>query len=197
MRSRQRWRGSLVHLTSPIDCAPSDITITITSGDAEIQSYNTLTGNPTSANACRGASVNGVYTDTLNPGQTVRFRVQSPTGIDFTLEASSTFAPGQPDCDGNGIPDACDIAGNPGLDCNGNGRPDSCDITDGTSEDCDSDGIPDECDASDDCPPPNDDRTDALPVGPGACLCSTRRGPSSRATERSRWASRDLAWCVG
>jgi hypothetical protein len=154
--------------TSPIDCSPADIMIMITSGDAEIQSYNSLTGNPTSSADCRGASTNGVYLDTLNPGQTIRFRVQSATGNDFTLVTSSDFATGQTDCDGNGIPDACDIAANPGLDCNGNGRPDSCDIADGTSQDCDSDGIPDECDPSDDCPPPNDDRANALAITPGS-----------------------------
>ncbi len=52
-----------------------------------------------------------------------------------------TSNPGQEDCDGDGIGDAC--AGEP--DCNGNGIPDSCDITDGTSDDLDLDGIPDEC----------------------------------------------------
>ncbi len=54
------------------------------------------------------------------------------------------------DCNGNGIPDECDIAdcppGDPSCaDCNGNGIPDGCDIADGTSLDADGDGIPDEC----------------------------------------------------
>jgi Right handed beta helix region len=44
------------------------------------------------------------------------------------------------DCDGTGVPDVCE-----GLDCNGNGLPDACDITQGLSEDCDEDGIPDDC----------------------------------------------------
>jgi hypothetical protein len=43
------------------------------------------------------------------------------------------------DCDGNGVPDECD------PDCNGNGIPDGCDILDGTSQDCNGDGTPDEC----------------------------------------------------
>ncbi len=30
-------------------------------------------------------------------------------------------------------------------DCNGNGVPDDCDIADGTSEDCNVNGVPDEC----------------------------------------------------
>ncbi len=51
---------------------------------------------------------------------------------------------GTPDCNGNGVNDACDIvAGAP--DCQPNGIPDSCDITAGTSLDCQPDGTPDEC----------------------------------------------------
>ncbi|MCH8148155.1 MAG: S8 family serine peptidase, partial [Planctomycetes bacterium] len=34
----------------------------------------------------------------------------------------------------------------PGNDCNGNQLPDECDIADGRSQDCDENGIPDECD---------------------------------------------------
>ena len=79
------------------------------------------------------------------------------------------------DCNGNGIPDHCDILSGfsndcnenfvpdecepdcdgDGLpdscesDCNKNGVPDDCDIADGTSDDCNGNGIPDECDVSD------------------------------------------------
>ncbi len=35
------------------------------------------------------------------------------------------------------------------LDCNGNGVPDECDIRDGTSPDCNANGVPDECEFSD------------------------------------------------
>lgn len=48
-----------------------------------------------------------------------------------------------PDCDGNGVPDECDIAA--GLDCNSNLVPDACDIANGTSLDGNQNGIPDEC----------------------------------------------------
>ncbi len=61
------------------------------------------------------------------------------------------------DCNGNGVPDQCDI--DAGLfedvdgngvpdqceDCNMNGVPDGVDIADGVSEDCGGDGVPDEC----------------------------------------------------
>jgi hypothetical protein len=62
------------------------------------------------------------------------------------------------DCDGNGQPDVCQLAendcdGNGVLDscdpdCNGNGIPDACDISAGTSADCQEDGTPDECQIS-------------------------------------------------
>jgi len=54
------------------------------------------------------------------------------------------------DCNGNGIPDDCDIAncdGSAGCsDCNGNGIPDGCDIASGAAADCDGNEVPDSCD---------------------------------------------------
>ncbi len=62
------------------------------------------------------------------------------------------------DCNGNGIPDACDIANGTSLDCNfndvpdgcepdcnGNAIPDTCDIAFGGLIDCTGNGIPDIC----------------------------------------------------
>lgn len=43
------------------------------------------------------------------------------------------------DCNANGIPDECE------PDCNGNGTTDACDISGGTSQDTNRNGIPDEC----------------------------------------------------
>jgi len=54
-----------------------------------------------------------------------------------------------PDCDGDSTPDGQEIAacaGEPACgDCNGNGVPDACDLIGGLSADCDGNGIPDEC----------------------------------------------------
>ncbi len=47
------------------------------------------------------------------------------------------------DCNGNGIPDGCDIADGAAIDCDGNGQPDSCQLVD---NDCDGNGVPDQCD---------------------------------------------------
>ncbi len=52
--------------------------------------------------------------------------------------------PPDPDCDGNGVLDSCDIAGGT-PDCNGNGVPDECDIAGGASQDFNNDGVPDDC----------------------------------------------------
>ncbi|MCP4591153.1 MAG: hypothetical protein GY842_10435 [bacterium] len=74
------------------------------------------------------------------------------------------------DCNGNGIPDTCDIAQGTSADCNSNGfadeceedcningTPDDCDIATGFAEDCNSNGFPDSCDIdeerSSDCQP--------------------------------------------
>jgi subtilisin family serine protease len=61
-----------------------------------------------------------------------------------------------PDCNGNGIPDECDVQGDGGSDCNGNGIPDECEL------DQDADGTIDDCDG---CP------ADGGKVGAGQCGC--------------------------
>lgn len=80
------------------------------------------------------------------------------------------------DCNGNGIPDAEDIASGISHDCNTNAIPDSCDITAGTSQDVDSDGVPDECRA--DCN--NNDIPDAWEISQGLVPdCNTNQVPDS------------------
>lgn len=61
------------------------------------------------------------------------------------------------DCDGNGVPDECDMAAGYGdcngngeydaceADCNDSGTPDDCDVAAGTSLDCNGNATPDEC----------------------------------------------------
>ena len=60
-------------------------------------------------------------------------------------QESWLFAEKGNDCNGNQIPDSCDIDSGLSLDCNNNGIPDDCDIASGTSTDCNGNGIPDEC----------------------------------------------------
>ena len=47
------------------------------------------------------------------------------------------------DCNGNAVPDGCDVADGTSIDCDGDGQPDECQIADG---DCDKNGVPDVCD---------------------------------------------------
>jgi hypothetical protein len=51
----------------------------------------------------------------------------------------------EPDCNGNALADACDIANLLSADCNSNGLPDECDVTSGAAYDCNTNGILDEC----------------------------------------------------
>jgi len=70
------------------------------------------------------------------------------------------------DCNGNSIPDECDIGGgtsqdcnlnhlpdecDPQQDCNANGVQDVCDIAAGASQDCTHNSVPDECESLADC----------------------------------------------
>ncbi|HIA26889.1 MAG TPA: hypothetical protein EYN79_02005, partial [Planctomycetes bacterium] len=68
-------------------------------------------------------------------------------GDNGTLDLWSLILEGSggapPDCDADGIPDACE------TDCNINQTPDDCDISSGTSTDDNNNGIPDECEAGD------------------------------------------------
>ena len=50
------------------------------------------------------------------------------------------------DCDGNLVPDECDLADDPSLDCDGNGLIDACEVEDDPSLDCDENGVLDSCD---------------------------------------------------
>lgn len=54
--------------------------------------------------------------------------------------------PGQEDCDADLLGDACEIAGGE-PDCNGNGVPDGCDVASGASPDANANQVPDECES--------------------------------------------------
>ncbi len=51
---------------------------------------------------------------------------------------------GAPDCDANRVPDECEFA-----DCNANAIHDACDIMAGSATDCELNGVPDECEHTD------------------------------------------------
>lgn len=68
----------------------------------------------------------------------------------------------QTDCNGNGEPDAIDVADGRSEDCNANFFPDDCDIELGVEPDSDGDGTMDVCDG---CP------MDPFKIDPGVCGC--------------------------
>lgn len=75
----------------------------------------------------------------------------SPYSSGFYYDDLSLFPSFSIDCDGNDVPDECDLADcspeNPSCqDCNANGILDECDIAGDTSEDVNGNGVPDECD---------------------------------------------------
>jgi len=73
--------------------------------------------------------------------------------IDGQIIVDGGGTSGGADCNGDGIPDECQVAvEDPGIpsphDCNQNEVPDSCDIESGTSQDINTNGVPDECEDS-------------------------------------------------
>jgi hypothetical protein len=83
------------------------------------------------------------------------------------------------DCQGNGVPDECELAGNDcngssvpddcEPDCNANGAEDGCDIAAGTSDDCNLNGVPDECEVEEFARDCNQNGTpDPCDIGSGA-----------------------------
>ena len=65
-------------------------------------------------------------------------------GAPAEVYQAASFWPAPPDCNGNTIPDWCD------LDCGPTGG--FCDVTDcGLSQDCNFNGVPDECEPNEDC----------------------------------------------
>ena len=114
------------------------------------------TGNPGMLSAFSGEGACGTWMLRLHDAAVFDVGALHSWSLDFrALQVSS-------DCDGNGVPDECDIAGGAGdcnangipdvcEDCNGNGVADSCDLADGTSDDCNEDGLPDECGLYRDC----------------------------------------------
>ncbi len=98
--------------------------------------------------------ISGVYIRSFIRGESALI---SPTGIAFR-------GPSPNDCNGNGVPDDCDISSGTSLDCQPNGIPDECEIASGSATDINGNGIPDECEC-----------TQAQPVmvaSAGPCLTS-------------------------
>ena len=125
----------------------SEITFTIpnlvlSAGSYWLEVYNNTVGNSNNwvweSSEYIGAT--GYMTSTVAPG------ANWSAGSTFLLATEITVRGTAADCNGNGVPDTCDVSSGTSLDCNNNGIPDECDLSSGRSADCDGNGIPDECD---------------------------------------------------
>jgi hypothetical protein len=118
-----------------------------------------------------GASV--AYAATFNGEQDVYYlRIGEPDCNGNGVPDSEDVAGGADDCNENEIPDECD------PDCNGNGLVDECEVRDQLADDCDGNLTPDECQPDydgdaliDACDPDIDD--DGVPNDVDACNFTT------------------------
>ncbi|MSR28395.1 MAG: hypothetical protein EXS03_02320 [Phycisphaerales bacterium] len=85
------------------------------------------------------AAIWGGYGIVGSPADDIGSPLRQDQGSAYIFELVPT------DCNGNGIPDAEDIASGIAQDCNANLIPDSCDIASGTSTDVDGNAVPDSC----------------------------------------------------
>jgi hypothetical protein len=67
----------------------------------------------------------------------------NPDQVDCDTDGVGDACESGPDCNGNSLPDECEVVGGSG-DCNGNAIPDDCDIINGHFDN-NSNGVPDEC----------------------------------------------------
>jgi len=99
---------------------------------------------------------------TVTAGRTYWIRIAGYGGETGWFQMTLSGPGCASDCNGNGVPDQCDIADGTSQDCDGNGLPDECqpdcngngvadvcDLSAGTSTDCNGNGVPDECDIAD------------------------------------------------
>jgi hypothetical protein len=80
------------------------------------------------------------------------------------------------DCDGNGRPDAAEVALDPSLDANANGQLDACELLAGTLEDCNNNNEPDIAEIR---PRVFRDLGPVTPVGPGTVSLSASNVPEA------------------
>jgi len=130
--------------------------------------WNTSTfAQDTNANAIRwGTTYNFRFTTTSPPvPANLTVGLFTPGAVDSLLVPAVAPAAGNLDCNGNGIPDADEIASG-ASDCDGNGLLDEC------QDDCNNDGIADACEiiaGAGDCD--NDFIPDSCQITAGAADC--------------------------
>lgn len=192
-----RFDGITWNLIATLNPDP-DESLTALGSSTDIDGNVIVTGA-----TCKSAQFGAIYVFEEIDGQWLRqARLLSPEiGITWTFGKSVAVSQGHilashssnslfhystdppPDCNGNGVPDACDIIDNPALDCNLNYVIDVCDIANGFSTDCNNDQVPDECEpdcdlngVTDSCDILSGIATDINANGiPDACECPVQR----------------------
>jgi hypothetical protein len=101
---------------------------------------------------CGGGRHGKICVRNLTPGQTYYVMVASKTPATKSAYQLDIRSPcfDEPiwiaeDCNGNGVPDGCELGSGISADCNQNNLLDECDIASGASFDCDGNSIPDDC----------------------------------------------------
>jgi hypothetical protein len=136
--------GGLYEITTcPATGAGPSTTLAVYSGEGEcpVDSERRLAANDDAGGDCGGGSRVYIWTEPL---EVYLIRIggengSEPNGTLTIIEHEDE------DCNGNGVPDANDIAGPTSQDCQPNGVPDECDIAGMTSHDDNDNGVPDEC----------------------------------------------------
>ena len=117
-----------------------NIGVTGINDDPYLDSYNRLSGNSPCIDTGDNTAVPAeILTDLDGTDRFVDIpNIPTSGGTNTVDMGASEFS----DCDDNGTDDLTDLLVD---DCNGNGIPDACDIEDETSSDDNNDGVPDEC----------------------------------------------------
>lgn len=126
--------------------------------------------NPPLAPSCTDITERTCVTELLDCQETYYWQVVTTVdGASTPGPVWSFTTPAGGDCNGNSVPDGCDVAAGTSPDCNANAIPDECEVPplDPLGADCNDNAVPDACDIANgaaDCQP--DGVPDACQVPP-------------------------------
>lgn len=147
-------------------CCSGNVINSLTMADLNVQiigtNGSTVLGTAAAQPAGQTETLSGVL---LNAAGNYFIRVYPNGAVSQPQAYQFTLTLGQADCNGNGIPDATDIANHTSLDCNLDGIPDECQVAPlcPTCPDCQNDHIPDSCQVPPVCPACPDCNANGVP----------------------------------
>jgi formylglycine-generating enzyme required for sulfatase activity len=137
--------AAAINAMGPMTMSGSTVSLNEANAALETGALHVFTGDPVTVGDsffCRNIPGN-IVGPFIDGGGLV---LSQDCDADGVCDIEELAAGDERDCDGNGLPDSCDIAdGAP--DCNENGVPDACDLASGFSQDIDANGVPDDCKA--------------------------------------------------